>query len=163
MANIDLIKYIGKVLYPVGSIYITTDYSITTTKLANYFGGSWYKTSTTGGCFFPAAGSSYTAFTGIGSNNGKLLSHSHTTGTTGSSHTHSGKYKQDSSYNDTGDPTWTYNGDGHGTKSGVFLASDGTHSHPTTNAVNSSYTVRGSADNLNRPPYVTVFYFYRTA
>lgn len=161
MANITLAQYIGRTLYPVGSVYITIDYSTTVEKLQALYGGTWYKTSSNGGVFFPAAGSTYTKWSNYGSNNAVLISHSHTVAS-GGGHTHSGKYKENSSYNDKGDPVWTYNGTGHGTKSGVFLASDGTHTH-VTGAPNSSYAVRSSGTDFNRPPYVTVFYFHRTA
>ena len=160
MANIELHKYIARTLYPVGSVYITMDYSTTVAKLQALYGGTWYKTSSNGGVFFPAAGTTYAFQSNYGNNNALLISHSHTVAS-GGGHTHSAKYKADSSYNDSGDPVWSGNSTTK-TKSGVFLASDGTHTH-VTNAVKSSYTVRADGTNFNRPPYVTVFYFFRTA
>jgi len=60
MATTSLISYISKVLYPKGSVFISIDPAITTTTLANFYGGTWTKLDTSVGCMVAASGSSFT-------------------------------------------------------------------------------------------------------
>lgn len=163
MAQVSLISYIGKVLFPLGSIYITSNASITAEKLQQFYGGTWSKiTTTTTGCMVAAAGSSFALDTTFGTNDGRIPSHIHSV-TAGGTHTHSAKYRADSSYNAAANVPWVGT-NGAITMNGLFYAS-GAHTHTMSSitAGNSSFPVRTSATDLNVPPYVTVNYFYRSA
>lgn len=163
MASVTLLSYIGKVLFPVGSIYITINPSITTAKLASFYGGTWSKvTTTTPGLMVAASGSSFTLGSTFGANDGRIPSHTHTV-TAGGTHTHAAKYQVDSNYAENADVPWnatTYN-----TTLNSLFYSSGAHTHTMSSitASNSSFPVRTSATDLNVPPYVTVNYFRRTA
>ena len=163
MAQVNLISYIGKVLFPPGSIYITSNASITTAKLQQFYGGTWSKiTTTTTGCMVAAAGSSFPRDTTFGTNDGRIPSHTHTV-TAGGTHTHSAKYRADSSYAASADVPWS--GTSGATTLNSLFYSSGTHTHTMSSitAGNSYFPVRTSATDLNVPPYVTVNYFYRSA
>lgn len=163
MAQINLISYIGKVLFPPGSIYITSNASITTEKLQQFYGGTWSKlTTTTTGCMVAAAGSSFPRDTTFGTNDGRIPSHAHNVDA-GGTHTHDAKYKVDSSYNAGADVPWA--SASYSTTLTSLFYSSGAHTHTMSSitATNSSFPVRTSATDLNVPPYVTVNYFYRSA
>lgn len=155
---VNLIQYMKEILYPVGSIFISTDINITTSTLASLYGGTWSKITATNGCMVAASGSTFAINTSNGNDNGYVISHTHSSTTAGSEHTHSSRYTADCSASKAGDPVHS---DNTVAKSGVFYSS-GAHTH-STSSTSSSYAVFNANTNLNIPPYITVNYFWRTA
>lgn len=149
----DLKSMIVDLIYPVGSYFITESSSFnTTTKVANYFGGSWTRVE---GRFL--YGSSSAGGTG-GSNDATLVSHNHTF--SGSNAT--GNIKNVAGYSMTGDGVFTKS-DGSGT-----FGRGGTNSETYRNfkfsmTPSGSISTEGASGiNANMPAYRTVYMYRRT-
>lgn len=70
-------KFIGRIVHPIGSLYITEK----SVDPASLWGGTWEKWEN---CFLLGAGSSYAINTSGGSNDGSVITHTHSI----SSHAH---------------------------------------------------------------------------
>ena len=165
-------QLIVDLVYPVGAYFITESSSFnTTTKVANYFGGTWVRVE---GRFL--YGSSSAGGTG-GSNDAVIPSHNHTFTGTASSHRHKvlGSTRASDSYcysvgnsaclgglpkNDTGNKYGYYDNNSFNSGSGnnlVFIENTSITPSGTISTVGSSTT------NANMPAYRTVYMYRRTA
>lgn len=151
--NMKILDEIWKVIYPVGSVYI----SVNAVSPQDLFGGTWVQIEDR---FLLSAGSSYTAGATGGAathtlTTAQMPSHTHTFTGTAASHTHaSGLYKRIDDY-------------GSGTlDAAIWSSSYGdsvkTGSTSITPKGTNSSTGGGGAHN-NMPPYLVVYMWKRTA
>lgn len=157
-------KKIRLLAYPVGSIYM----SMSATNPSELFGGTWEQIAQ-GRCLIGAGtgtdsrseSKTFTAGATGGEYNhvltvGELASHNHTASSASTgAHTHTFTRPMGDTYysNGTGNPWW-----GPSNNVTVTTSSNGSHSHTITVKSNGS-----SAAHNNIMPYLSVYYFKRTA
>lgn len=161
-------------IYPVGSYYITESSELNTAaKMAIKFGGTWVKVSNK---FLYGTSSDSGAGTEGGSNDAKVISHSHTfTGTQGTTSSDGSHDHFLTSYNNAGSKWLSNNSTAHHNNWGVGTddqsvtasssyrtGSGGSHTHTFTPSGTIS-TEGSSGTNANMPAYRTVYIYRRTA
>lgn len=176
----NLRSEIGKITYPVGSIYM----SVNSTSPATLFGGTWQRIENR---FLLAAGSSYSPGATGGFADAALVYHTHSvTGTAASAgaHTHgvSGSAASAGAHSHSMNNIWS---NGSGSSSAYTqsskrklttrsTASAGAHTHSVTGTAASAgahaHGVTGTAaangvtaTGRNMPPYIAVYVWKRTA
>lgn len=161
MAFIIMRKYIGKVAYPIGSIYCTNDLNATTTTIAELWGGTWTELE---GRFLYGGGSSATLGAIGGSPNITYPSHSHAlshnhTITSSGTHRHefgytAKKVKKSGGINRPND---------YGSTSSHQVSESISHTHTSNSVTVTATNPSGGHDatNGNLPPFIKTKMFVR--